>query len=114
MISDAPHAGADVHGGRNPTLELRVGRETVRIWFDSRGIHFRHPEGRRTEGVLPWDVALAMSLLPEREGAASEHAPVLVEGDSRVVVHATRRALRAATPPGRMGVDPGRAPGTRR
>ena len=46
-------------------MELRIGRETVSIWFDDSGIHFRQAEGRQTEGVLPWDVAMAMSLVPE-------------------------------------------------
>jgi hypothetical protein len=37
--------------------------ETIRVWLDETGIHFRS-EGSRTEGHLPWTVAIAMSLLP--------------------------------------------------
>ena len=57
-------AGAE-HGFESLPLELRIGSEIVRIWLDDKGIHFRHPLGGRTEGVLPWDVAIAMSLVPE-------------------------------------------------
>ena len=45
-------------------VELVVGRETIRVWLDAAGIHFRHADGSRTEGHLPWTVAIAMSLLP--------------------------------------------------
>lgn len=38
--------------------------ETIRVWLDETGIHFRHANGSRTEGHLPWSLALAMSLLP--------------------------------------------------
>jgi hypothetical protein len=38
--------------------------ETIRVWFDEAGIHFRHSNGSRTEGHLPWSLAIAMSLLP--------------------------------------------------
>jgi hypothetical protein len=37
--------------------------ETIRVWLDETGIHF-HSDGSRTEGHLPWSVAIAMSLLP--------------------------------------------------
>ena len=40
------------------------GGETIRVWFDESGIHFRHSNGSRTEGHLPWSLAIAMSLLP--------------------------------------------------
>jgi hypothetical protein len=49
----------------NTSFELLIGHEVVSIWFDARGIHFQHPKGGRTEGVLPWDIAMAMSLVPE-------------------------------------------------
>jgi len=45
-------------------LELLVGCETIRVWLDDAGIHFRHTDGSRTEGHLPWSVAIAMSLIP--------------------------------------------------
>jgi hypothetical protein len=41
-----------------------VAGETIRVWLDETGIHFRHSNGSRTEGHLPWSVAIAMSLLP--------------------------------------------------
>jgi hypothetical protein len=47
-----PEAGSDAGG------------ETIRVWFDEAGIHFRHSNGSRTEGHLPWSLAIAMSLLP--------------------------------------------------
>jgi hypothetical protein len=49
---------------RREHVELVVGRETIRVWLDDAGIHFRHADGSRTEGHLPWPVAIAMSLLP--------------------------------------------------
>jgi hypothetical protein len=45
-------------------LELMVGCETICVWIDDSGIHFRHTDGSRTEGHLPWSVAIAMSLIP--------------------------------------------------
>ncbi len=45
-------------------LELLIGRETIRVWIDDSGIHFRHTDGSSTEGHLPWSVAIAMSLIP--------------------------------------------------
>lgn len=48
-----------------PTLELEVGEEIVEVRLDTEGIHFRHPDGSETQGHLSWDVAIAMSLLPE-------------------------------------------------
>jgi hypothetical protein len=50
-------------GGSVP-LELVIDGETIRVWLDEAGIHFRHTEGTRTEGHLPWLLAIAMSLLP--------------------------------------------------
>ena len=41
-----------------------VAGETIRVWLDETGIHFRHSSGSRTEGHLPWSLAIAMSLLP--------------------------------------------------
>ncbi len=49
---------------RRELVELVVGRETIRVWLDDAGIHFRHTDGSRTEGHLPWSVAIALSLLP--------------------------------------------------
>ena len=61
---------ADCRGGdrransRGVPLELVIGRETIRVWLDDAGIHFRHADGSPTEGHLPWSVAIAMSLIP--------------------------------------------------
>jgi hypothetical protein len=49
---------------RGVPLELVIGRETIRVWLDDAGIHFRHADGSHTEGHLPWSVAIAMSLIP--------------------------------------------------
>jgi hypothetical protein len=48
---------------RNDTIS-ELGVETIQVWFDETGIHFRHANGSRTEGHLPWSLAIAMSLLP--------------------------------------------------
>ena len=45
-------------------VELRFGEHRIDVWLDHRGIHFRQEEGHVTEGHLPWDVAIAMSLMP--------------------------------------------------
>ena len=61
---------ADCRGGdrransRGVPLELVIGRETIHVWLDDAGIHFRHADGSPTEGHLPWSVAIAMSLIP--------------------------------------------------
>ena len=49
---------------RGVPLELVIGRETICVWLDDAGIHFRHAEGSLAEGHLPWSVAIAMSLIP--------------------------------------------------
>jgi hypothetical protein len=65
MKSKGSYPGVDSDAlRREAPLQLRIGHELVSIWFDAQGIHFQHPEGRPTEGILPWDVAMAMSLLP--------------------------------------------------
>jgi hypothetical protein len=46
-------------------LELAVGDEVIEVRVDRSGIRFRHPCPGSVEGHLPWDVALALSLLPE-------------------------------------------------
>ena len=48
---------------RETGCDVVVG-ETIQVWLDETGIHFRHSNGSRTEGHLPWSVAIAMSLLP--------------------------------------------------
>jgi hypothetical protein len=45
-------------------LELAVGDEIIEVRVDRAGIHFRHPRAR-SGGSIPWDMALALSLLPE-------------------------------------------------
>jgi len=44
-------------------VELVINGEIIGVWLDETGIHFR-ADGTRTEGHLPWSVAIAMSLLP--------------------------------------------------
>ncbi len=64
------NGSTDCRGGdrraneRGVPLELVIGRETIRVWLDDAGIHFRHADGSPTEGHLPWSVAIAMSLIP--------------------------------------------------
>jgi hypothetical protein len=45
-------------------VELCIGREIIDVWLDDQGIHFRQEGASASEGVLPWGVAIAMSLLP--------------------------------------------------
>ncbi len=44
-------------------IELRIGHEVIDVWLDEHGIHFQQ-EGGGPSGVLPWGVAIAMSLVP--------------------------------------------------
>lgn len=46
-------------------LELTVGNEVIEVRVDQSGIRFRHPAPGSVEGHLPWEVAIALSLLPE-------------------------------------------------
>jgi hypothetical protein len=57
-------------------LELAVGNEVIEVRVDRSGIRFRHPRAGSVEGHLPWDVALALSLLPETLRRASRTASV--------------------------------------
>ena len=45
-------------------LPLAIDGERLDVWLDDTGIHFRHPSGTRTEGHLPWSIAISTSLLP--------------------------------------------------
>ena len=60
---------APLRGTRSATphgvpVELCIGREIIDVWLDEQGIHFRQEGAHAPEGVLPWGVAIAMSLLP--------------------------------------------------
>ena len=66
-MSQIPHRRST-----NPTLlgkparsiELIVGAETIGVWLDESGIHFRQA-GVVNEGLIPWSTALAVSMLPD-------------------------------------------------
>ena len=45
-------------------IELRIGSDRIDVFIDQSGIHFRQEHGA-ARGHLPWDVAIAMSLVPE-------------------------------------------------
>lgn len=45
-------------------VELCIGSHRIDVWLDHRGIHFRQQDGAVAEGHLPWEVAIAMSLVP--------------------------------------------------
>src|SRR3990167_10943664 len=65
MSRSADCRGADRRANpRGVPLELVIGRETIRVWLDDAGIHFRHSDGPPPEGHLPWSVGIAMSLIP--------------------------------------------------
>jgi hypothetical protein len=45
-------------------VELCIESQTIQVWLDHSGIHFL-PVGRGvTRGHLPWEIAIAMSLIP--------------------------------------------------
>lgn len=64
MVIDGTRQGM-VHpaAGEGVPLELRIGNESVGVWIDDQGIHFQSARGL-SGGLLPWDVALAMALVP--------------------------------------------------
>lgn len=43
-------------------VELRIGAERIDVWLDDRGIHFRQDDASVSEALLPWDLAIAVSL----------------------------------------------------
>ena len=50
------------HGELVP-IELRIGSDRIDVFIDQSGIHFQQKHSV-TRGHLPWDVAIAMSLVP--------------------------------------------------
>jgi hypothetical protein len=56
-------------------LELAVGDEVIEVCVDQSGIRFRHSCHGSVEGHLPWDVAIALSLLPEPLRRLARAAP---------------------------------------
>jgi len=46
-------------------LQLQLGSERVEVWIDCDGLHFRQPGQVSAVGHLPWERAIAMSLVPE-------------------------------------------------
>jgi hypothetical protein len=47
-------------------LLLQIGPDTVEVQIAEDGIRFRHPETQTPEGIVGWDEALALSMLPGR------------------------------------------------
>ena len=45
-------------------VELHLGSQQVDVWIDHEGIHFRQGDENPTVGHLPWELAIAMSLVP--------------------------------------------------
>ncbi len=65
MVIDGTRQGM-VHpaAGEGVPLELLIGEERVGVWLDGQGIHFQSASRGLNRGLLPWDVALAMALVP--------------------------------------------------
>lgn len=65
MVIDGTRQGM-VHpsDGEGVPLELQIGEERVGVWIDGQGIHFQPADRGLNGGLLPWDVALAMALVP--------------------------------------------------
>jgi hypothetical protein len=47
-------------------LQLKIGSETVDVRVGLDGLRFSDPHAPSTEGVLLWDEAIALALLPHR------------------------------------------------
>ncbi|MFQ5697542.1 MAG: hypothetical protein ACE5IL_04570 [Myxococcota bacterium] len=52
-------------------LELVIGDQRIEVRLDEAGILFRQPGSAMAQGLLPWDVAIAQSLLPEARRRAA-------------------------------------------
>ena len=52
---------------RGLALKLHIDGEMIDVWLDDTGIHFSQPDGTHTQGHLPWDIAIAMSLVPPHQ-----------------------------------------------
>ncbi len=65
MVIDGTRQGM-VHpaAGEGVPLELQIGDERVGVWIDDQGIHFQSGARGLCGGLLPWEVALAMALVP--------------------------------------------------
>jgi len=65
MVIDGTRLGM-VHpaAGEGVPLELQIGDQRVGVWIDAQGIHFQPAANGLAGGLLPWDLALAMSLVP--------------------------------------------------
>jgi len=72
MVIDGTRQGM-VHpaAGEGIPLELQIGEERVGVWIDDQGIHFQAGARGVDGGLLPWDVALAMALVPAGSGRGS-------------------------------------------
>ena len=78
MVIDGTRQGM-VHPaeGEGVPLELQIGEERVGVWIDGQGIHFQSARGLNG-GLLPWDLALAMALVPpgvSPRGTRSQRVP---------------------------------------
>lgn len=62
------HAAARSASGemRPLRVHLELGDETIEVSIGPEGIRFRHPGSTSPEGVLGWEEAIALSVLPER------------------------------------------------
>lgn len=47
-------------------VELQIGSEKVEVEVGTDGLHFRDPHAPSTRGVLFWEEAIALALLPHR------------------------------------------------
>ncbi len=60
-------AGEGTSGGwAGLRLLLQIGSDTIEVQIAEDGIRFRHPETQTPEGVVGWEEALALSMLPDR------------------------------------------------
>jgi hypothetical protein len=64
VINGSRRGLVSMSDGEGIPVELRIESEIIQVWLDHSGIHFL-PVGRGiTRGYLPWDIAIAMSLIP--------------------------------------------------
>lgn len=65
------HRAAEPEAAEPLWLELIIGDQRIEVRLDEAGILFRQPGSALAQGLLPWDMAIAQSLLPEARRRAS-------------------------------------------
>ncbi len=64
VINGSRRGLVSMSDGEGIPVQLRIENETIQVWLDHSGIHFLPVGQGIARGHLPWEVAIAMSLIP--------------------------------------------------